>query len=183
MLRGGGQPQPGHRFAHFALRHFTVSACIMIACGAIPPQRASQARRGSTTKRWPAAPVVAVAIAAAVCVVVAAQSRASSSGGLGLMRQHLAAAAAAAAGSSPSTPQCSPPFLGTFTSHKTGTAQAGCLVALAIGGASQPVAHHYENAPDGPHAAVKFAAAAAAGGELVLPQCNSCPASKILKIK
>jgi len=62
-------------------------------------------------------------------------------------------------------------------------AKAGALVAVAIGGASQPVAHHYENAPDGPHAAVKFAAAAAAGGELVLPQCNSCPASKILKIK
>ena len=130
----------------------------MTVRGAVSPARNMPSRRFST-KRWLAA-VAAVTCAAALCIAAA-----QSSAGSRALKAPAPAAAAAVAAAASSQHRCSPPVVATFTSHKTGTAQAGCLVALAIQAASQPVAHHYENAALSPHAVVSFAAAAGAQGE------------------
>lgn len=65
----------------------------------------------------------------------------------------------------PSVAGCSPPTVATFTSHKTGTATAGCLKAFAVLGASQPVVHFYEDSSPNPHVVAGFAEAAAAAAQ------------------
>lgn len=126
-----------------------------------PDCRIVYARRG-----WPALLALALAVAA-LCAVAPLRPSAGR-----LFLQPPAATAAAAA----SEPGCRPAVLATFTSHKTGTAQAGCLVAVVLKSARRPMAHFYENAATSPHAVVKFAAAVAAHGEqaVAAPRVHSC---------